>query len=149
MNVAASNGHLEVVKWLQIHCSKGRAENANTLAAINNRLEVVQWLHLNRSEGCTTEAMYSAAARGYIDMVMWLYANRPEPRTPDATDRAMRAGHTRQSAPHIKQAKLLKQASNDKASVVEMDDKPDEDREDEVQEVEPDFCFEVGRDESY
>ncbi|RAW27987.1 hypothetical protein PC110_g15630 [Phytophthora cactorum] len=35
--------------------------------------------------------------------------------------------------PHIKQAKLLKQASNDKASVVEMDDKPDEDREDEVQ----------------
>ncbi|KAG2964786.1 hypothetical protein PC119_g25153 [Phytophthora cactorum] len=51
--------------------------------------------------------------------------------------------------PHIKQAKLLKQASNDKASVVEMDDKPDEDREDEVQKVEPDFCFEVGPDESY
>ncbi|KAF1786447.1 hypothetical protein GQ600_6900 [Phytophthora cactorum] len=56
----------------------------------------------------------------------------------------MRAGHTRQSAdmpPHIKQAKLLKQASNDKASVVEMDDKPDEDREDEVQKVEPDFAL--------
>ncbi|KAG3128606.1 hypothetical protein PI124_g22107 [Phytophthora idaei] len=48
--------------------------------------------------------------------------------------------------PHIKQAKLLKQASNDKASVVEMDNK---NREDEVQEVEPDFCFEVGPDESY
>ncbi|KAG1701054.1 hypothetical protein DVH05_011295 [Phytophthora capsici] len=47
--------------------------------------------------------------------------------------------------PHIKHAKLLKQAIDDKANVIEMDDKPDEDGElgDEGQYVVPDFGLEV------
>ncbi|KAF1789454.1 hypothetical protein GQ600_1906 [Phytophthora cactorum] len=36
------------------------------LAALNGHLEVVQWLHDNRTVGCTTDAMVKAARYIYI-----------------------------------------------------------------------------------
>ncbi|KAE9278043.1 hypothetical protein PF001_g25351 [Phytophthora fragariae] len=52
--------------------------------------------------------------------------------------------------PHIREAKLLKKAIDNKANVVVMDDGGDEDDQvDEEREIEPDFCFNFDGDESF
>ncbi|ETP03149.1 hypothetical protein F441_19864 [Phytophthora nicotianae CJ01A1] len=53
LDVAASNGHLDIVQWLQLIRPKTCSSNAMDDAAANGQLEVVKWLHANRSEGCT------------------------------------------------------------------------------------------------
>lgn len=57
MNYAASNGHLDVVKWLHANNYKDCTTEATDKASANGHLDVVKWLHQNRKEGCTTKAM--------------------------------------------------------------------------------------------
>ncbi|EGZ08036.1 hypothetical protein PHYSODRAFT_427116, partial [Phytophthora sojae] len=50
--------------------------------------------------------------------------------------------------PHIERAKKLKQAIDEKANVVEMDDEADADPDQDGTSNQPDFCFEYDPDES-
>ncbi|GMF80442.1 unnamed protein product [Phytophthora fragariaefolia] len=77
MDIAAGEGHLEVVKWLHNNRSEGCTFQAIDRAASNGHLEVVQWLHSNRSEGCSSDALYRAAEHGHFDVVKWLYEHCP------------------------------------------------------------------------
>jgi len=84
MNLAASNGHLEVVKWLHENRKEDCTTSAMDWAASDGHLEVVKWLHENRKEGCTTNAMDWAAKNGHLEIVKWLHYNRKEGCTKDA-----------------------------------------------------------------
>lgn len=50
---------------------------AMDLAAVNGHVDVVRFLHDHRNEGCTFRALQGAAARGYVSVVAFLLANRP------------------------------------------------------------------------
>src|SRR5437016_230119 len=67
MDFAASNGHLEVIKWLHQNRKEGCNDDAMDNAASNGHLDVVKWLHENRTEGCTTHAMDNAAENGHLE----------------------------------------------------------------------------------
>ncbi len=45
------------------------------LAAANGHIEVVKWLHENRKEGCTEHAMKWAAQNGHFEVVKFLHKN--------------------------------------------------------------------------
>ncbi|KAG6963134.1 hypothetical protein JG688_00008284, partial [Phytophthora aleatoria] len=60
---AASNGHLEVVKWLHANSNEGCTTFAMSAAAANGHLEVVKGLHANRSEGCWENVLDSVASQ--------------------------------------------------------------------------------------
>jgi hypothetical protein len=118
LHAAASNGHLEVVKWLckqeMEHCSCNTIDNgrkrkkvgrsprqrdrqirltALDVAARNGHASVVQWLHANSTEGCTSAAMDGAAMNGHLPLVQWLHAQRTEGCTTKAMDWAAMNGH--------------------------------------------------------
>ncbi|KAK1944313.1 putative ankyrin repeat protein [Phytophthora citrophthora] len=76
MDVAARNGHLHVLQFLQeierhsamILCPGQHprcTSAAMDAAAARGHLDVLKWLHIHRSEGCTTKAMDLAASRRY------------------------------------------------------------------------------------
>ncbi|KAG3087764.1 hypothetical protein PI125_g18562, partial [Phytophthora idaei] len=92
MDDAAANGHLHVLKWLQVN-SGYATHAAMNKAAGNGHLEIVKWLQNTRREGCTTVAMDRAAANGYFDIVKWLHSNRTEGCTKAAMDEAATHGH--------------------------------------------------------
>ena len=93
MDVAASSGNLELVKFLHENRTEGCTVNAMNGAARNGHLDIVEWLHLNRNEGCTTNAMDGAAANGHINVLEWLHANRSEGYTDQILSVAARNGH--------------------------------------------------------
>lgn len=93
MDNAARCGHFEIVKWLHTHRTEGCTKRAMDGAAANGHLEVVKWLHLNRSEGCTIDAMDWAAESNHLAVVEWLHENRMEGCTLMAMDRAALFGH--------------------------------------------------------
>jgi hypothetical protein len=93
MDKAASEGHLEVVKWLHAHRSEGCSSYAMNLAASNGHLEVLRWLHRSQTEGWTTRTMDYAAAGGHLDIVKWLYESRTEKYTVTAMTSAACTGH--------------------------------------------------------
>lgn len=66
MELAAAQGHLEMVIFLHETRREGTTVNAMDLAATFGRLEVVRWLHEHRQEGCTTRAMDGAARNGHL-----------------------------------------------------------------------------------
>ncbi|KAF4043314.1 putative ankyrin repeat region domain-containing protein [Phytophthora infestans] len=68
MDVAASRGHLDVLKYL----NKELVQHLHQNPAHAGHLAVVQWLPLNRTESCTTSGMDKAAAYGYKEVVKWL-----------------------------------------------------------------------------
>ena len=94
MNLAASNGHLEVVKWLHENRKEGCTYWAMDYAASNGHLEIVKWLHYNRTEGCSVNAMNYAATYGHLEIVKWLHENREEGCTTWAMDWASCNGHS-------------------------------------------------------
>lgn len=73
MIVAASKGHLEIVKWLHEHRSEGCTVLAMDMAASEDHLDIVQFLHENRSEGCTFRAMDCASS---VQVLEWLHEHR-------------------------------------------------------------------------
>jgi hypothetical protein len=79
MDSAASNGHLDMVKWLHENCpGVGCDSGAMDSAATNGHLKVVLWLNANRTEGCTTTVMDGSAQRGHLDVVKWLHVHQSE-----------------------------------------------------------------------
>ncbi|KAF0717608.1 Aste57867_2202 [Aphanomyces stellatus] len=119
MDVAAENGHLELIAHLDTHglkCSpyamdraagRGRLDIvsflhqttyatcttiAMDLAAANGHLEIVRFLHVHRSEGCTTDAIDDAALRGHLDVVVYLHQSGRRG-TVRAMEGAARHGH--------------------------------------------------------
>jgi len=93
MDYAASNGHIEIVKWLHENRKEGCTTFAMDIAAQNGHLEMVKWLHENRKEGCSIFAMDSAADKGHLEIVKWLDENRKEGCTKLAMDWAACNGH--------------------------------------------------------
>jgi hypothetical protein len=71
---AAANGKLHVLKWFIRHNFRG-SENIIDIAAVNGHLDVVTWLHKVQGEKCTSEAMEGAAANGHFETATWVYNN--------------------------------------------------------------------------
>ncbi|KAK1944312.1 putative ankyrin repeat protein L62 [Phytophthora citrophthora] len=119
MDNAASNGYLDIVKWLHVNRSEGCTYAAMDRAAANGHLDVLKWLHDNRSEGCTADAMDNAAASGDFKMVKWFLANRSESVAFTALVKAAKTGHlrlVRYLAPHCAPRELelgVREALND------------------------------------
>ncbi|RLN68953.1 hypothetical protein BBJ28_00021709, partial [Nothophytophthora sp. Chile5] len=91
--LAAENGHLDLLQWLHENgCNHGRASVLDSAAA-HGHLELAKWLHVFRAEGCSTDAMDGAAANGFLDVVQWLHHNRREGCTTSALNLAAREGH--------------------------------------------------------
>ena len=76
INIAAKNGHIEVVKYLYETFKDCRHKWTIDEAAEGGHLEIVKWLHENGSQGCSQNAMDMAAKNGHIDVVEWLYKIR-------------------------------------------------------------------------
>ena len=83
----------EYINNLSSGYTREAKRNVMDLAAMNGHLEVVKWLHHNRTEGCTKCAMHYAARNGYLQIVKWLHLNRTEGCTYDAMDYAAKNGH--------------------------------------------------------
>lgn len=74
MDLAASNGHLEVVKYLHENkqsCSKKAIDEA----ASSGHLDVIKFLHENRTEGCTTQAIVNAIEHQQEETAKFLNEN--------------------------------------------------------------------------
>ncbi|KAJ0412050.1 hypothetical protein ATCC90586_004596 [Pythium insidiosum] len=93
MDGAARHGHLHVVEFLHAHRDEGCTTAAMDQAAANGHLAVVRFLHEQRQEGCTTAAMNLAAKHGHLDVVRFLHERRDEGCTTSAMDDAASAGH--------------------------------------------------------
>ncbi|KAJ3103716.1 hypothetical protein HDU97_009890 [Phlyctochytrium planicorne] len=78
MDTAASNGDLEVVKYLHFNTSGGCSKAAMDGAAAAGHIHVVKFLHEHRTEGCTVDAVNFAAKYGHVDVVWFLLRNRTE-----------------------------------------------------------------------
>ena len=50
MDLACSNGHLEIVKWLHENRNEGPSMHALDLASQNNHSNIIEWLLENRKE---------------------------------------------------------------------------------------------------
>jgi hypothetical protein len=110
------------------------------MAEVDRLLDLVEeYLPLGKDEGERGAAFYnSTRSRGWPERdfeslrrkFKVLYSTRKPTGTPEMP-------------PHIKRAKELKEAIDEKANVVVMDDGADEDD----REVEPDFCFNVDPDD--
>ncbi|CAM9344070.1 unnamed protein product [Choristocarpus tenellus] len=74
---ACWNGHGKTVAWLYNHLGKCGSFRAINYAASNGRLELVQWLH-SKGFRCTVGAMDGAAGGGHLDVVRWLDKHRKE-----------------------------------------------------------------------
>ncbi|EFA81098.1 hypothetical protein PPL_05934 [Heterostelium album PN500] len=93
LDIAASNGKLDCLKWLHSNNINRCSTDAMDMAAENGDLQTVKWLHYNRTEGCTTKAMDGASKKGHLDLVMWLHYNRTEGCSTKAFDGAAKKGH--------------------------------------------------------
>ncbi|KAG3242646.1 hypothetical protein PI124_g12527 [Phytophthora idaei] len=108
VDAAASNGHLEIVKYL-LQVGKEAAENVEQQQQQKRRRtlefsggafrETPRYTHSGdlphepTMPSCTKEAMDGAAAAGHLDVVNWLHVNRTEGCTTDAMDLAALNGH--------------------------------------------------------
>ncbi|CAK4615809.1 unnamed protein product, partial [Aphanomyces euteiches] len=93
LELAASNGHGNVVMYLIDHNYKTCSVFALDTAARNGHLDVIQLLHHRLKAPCTTDAMDKAAANGHLKIVQFLATHRREGCTHWAIDMAARHGH--------------------------------------------------------
>ncbi|KAG6592502.1 serine/threonine-protein kinase [Phytophthora cinnamomi] len=72
---AATHGHLTVVQWLkENNLGWNMAYKAIDLASSQGHLEVVQFLQSICSAACTHQTMRGAAISGHLHVVQWLHA---------------------------------------------------------------------------
>ncbi|OWZ23981.1 hypothetical protein PHMEG_0001066 [Phytophthora megakarya] len=90
---AADNGHLDMIKWMHDKGYKHGGAAVMDSAAMNGQLDVIKWLHEHRAEGCSEQAMDGAALEGNLDVVQWLHENRSEGCTNGAMNAAAGRGH--------------------------------------------------------
>lgn len=113
MDAAASNGHLDVLKYLhelQIsiasHARKRErngelkakskpycTDTAMVCAAGHGHIEVVKWLHDNQALVYSADAVDVAAVKGNLELVQWMLSHGTEECTSLAMDGAARNGH--------------------------------------------------------
>lgn len=92
MDLASKNGHREIVQFLH-EIKKECTSYAIDFAAENGYLEIVKFLHENRDEGCTNLAIDLAAENGYLNIVQFLYEHRGSFYTKHAIEGATKNGH--------------------------------------------------------
>lgn len=73
MDVAASVGRLDIVRFLHTHRTEGCTKMAMSDAVAKGRLEVVQFLHEHRTEGCTSRSVNTAAQHGHLACIQYLH----------------------------------------------------------------------------
>lgn len=78
MDCAASNGYIQIVKFINENIDSECSKNAIDLASLHGHIHIVKYLYLNRSEGCTEYAMNYAAATNQLELVEWLNENTSE-----------------------------------------------------------------------
>lgn len=88
MDIAAQNGHLEIVRYLHDERHAACSTFAMDSAARNGFLATVKFLHEHRSEGCTKAALSGAAQQGHLAVVQFLVENRHEGDLDEALGRA-------------------------------------------------------------
>ncbi|CAK4117516.1 unnamed protein product [Aphanomyces euteiches] len=93
MDQAATNGHMEVVQYLHEKSAVGATNQAMDGAAANGHLEIVRFLHEHCQEGCSTDAADLAATNGHLEVVKFLIDHRKEGYTTKAMDGAASHGH--------------------------------------------------------
>ena len=72
-NWAASNGHLETLKWIRANGGEWTSWAAN-LAAKNGHLETLKWICANGGEW-TDDAADCAAGNGQLETLKWICVN--------------------------------------------------------------------------
>ncbi|KDO20531.1 hypothetical protein SPRG_13229 [Saprolegnia parasitica CBS 223.65] len=72
MDVAASYGHLEVLKLLHDRGAPLCTTAAMDKAAVNGHFHVVQWLQQHRTEGCSPNILDQVIMNGHKDIVLFL-----------------------------------------------------------------------------
>ncbi|KAJ3309067.1 hypothetical protein HDU76_003730 [Blyttiomyces sp. JEL0837] len=76
IDLAASNGHYHVVKFLHENGIGGCTTNAMDGAILIGRLRVVRFLHENRKEGCSENALWNAVEKrtngATVGMLEWV-----------------------------------------------------------------------------
>lgn len=74
INLAAENGHLEVVKWLDANGYDERSIHLMDIVAQKGHLDVMMWLHEN-GVIWTKNTMALALRNGHLEVAKWLHAN--------------------------------------------------------------------------
>ncbi|KDO28615.1 hypothetical protein SPRG_06471 [Saprolegnia parasitica CBS 223.65] len=93
---AILNGHLDVIRFLLEHRTEGASPNVLDAAAANGHLVVVQYLHSLGSYDCTVDAVNKAASAGHLEVVQFLLTNRNEGCSRDkVVEKALANGHLR------------------------------------------------------
>lgn len=99
MDVAAENGHLDVLVYLHHNANENEVDErlrcthrAISNATANGHFKVVKWLHDYLKAGCTSEAMDGAAANGNLQMLQWLHIHTDAGCTTTAMDSAAGEG---------------------------------------------------------
>jgi len=82
-NIAARYGCFDVIEWLHENHIDGCISNTMDIAASNGHIEIVKYLDRHR-KGCTTDAIDLAAKGGHFDIVRYLAENRTEGCTKNA-----------------------------------------------------------------
>ncbi|RHY59472.1 hypothetical protein DYB30_005079 [Aphanomyces astaci] len=94
---------LDVVEFLFANERQGTSgRQAFDLAATNGHFEVVRFLHAHSTQGCTTQAMDGAAQNGHFNIVKFLHMHRTEGGTAMGRARAEANGHA-EIAAYLKQ----------------------------------------------
>ncbi|KAE9103941.1 hypothetical protein PF007_g14218 [Phytophthora fragariae] len=100
MDLAATNGHLEVLRYLhelgksfKVTVKRARKRSFDSLYEFFAADDKPKKLPTTTAPKCTTEAIDGAAAHGHLDIVRWLHENRTEGCSTAAMDLASRNGH--------------------------------------------------------
>lgn len=113
MDAAASNGHLDVLKYLhelsttlEVNTRKRKrgdelvtedkpicTAEAMAGAASGGHLATVQWLHDTRKLNCSSTAMEAAAGDGHLEVLQWLHQHSSEKCSTRTMDHAAAFGH--------------------------------------------------------
>lgn len=93
IDLAALNGHLDIIKYIDIMTVEELSFNAIGNAAENGHLETLRWLYYNRKEGNINNILYKPIRYGHLDIVKFLYSVGITKCKPIPTNVAIVSGH--------------------------------------------------------